>query len=66
MPRFFRLFFCRNCQKRGNLDELTAGVIVIECPPCEVSEVWDSTDLGKQLDHFHFSDEIVPAQQYLN
>lgn len=69
MTKFRRLFFCRSCNGRGNLDELTSGIIVVECQPCDQSELWNHEDMKKQLELFMFMDfpaEGEKVKQLLN
>lgn len=44
-------FLCKTCQCLAKVDELTAGLTVIECPKCEVAEAWGQESYPT-LDHF--------------
>jgi hypothetical protein len=36
----FQTFECKSCHSKAEVEELTKGISVLSCSPCEVNELW--------------------------
>lgn len=52
MPRFLRTFHCKQCKRQAKLDRISEEFAIIECPTCEVTEVWGHDGILKELEYF--------------
>lgn len=57
MAHFHRKFVCSRCSEEAELEQLTGSAVVIECKPCEISELWDTEDIEPELLLFTYRDE---------
>lgn len=59
--QFERLFVCKSCEHEARVEELTKGVMVIECDVCETAELWGETEPVNHKEHFDFVQPVAQA-----
>lgn len=59
MAKYLRTFYCKACTVQANLDPVTEGVSVVECPSCDTYEYWGSAvaHTDQPLADFDFWDQ---------